>query len=82
LLLHMEEEDAFYLLATIAEQIIPQYYHSEMVGTCVCPPSIMSAYSVYSIHARVQEAWLTNRSWMSLPSASIPHSSQSFIVTK
>lgn len=35
LLLHMEEEDAFYLLATIAEQIVPQYYHTEMVGSLV-----------------------------------------------
>jgi len=35
LLLHLKEEDAFYLLATITEQIVPQYYHTEMVGSLV-----------------------------------------------
>ncbi len=33
LLLYMSEESAFWMLCTICEDIVPQYYHKAMVGS-------------------------------------------------
>ncbi len=34
-LLYMEEEEAFWLLCTLAEEIVPEYYNKALLGSIV-----------------------------------------------